>query len=153
MKLQKAPINHTCLATSFAMVLGVDAEDLISRCLNPHIVLWPQLEVPQCYRGSHIQEMIDYAWAMGYGVTEIQAMPMFGALGCTETFPMTNNKALMERIKEYLVNNMGVITSPTHAVAFYGDAVYDPKGMMYPIEEYTDTIQSLYLVEKRGGLD
>jgi len=148
MKLQKAPISHTCLATSFAMVLDVDAKDILDSCLDPHILLWPQLEEPQCFRGSHIQEMIDYAWGMGYSVTEIQAIPMFGALGCTETYPMVGDDYEMRRIRTYIYHYVGVITTPTHAVAWDGEMIYDPKGMMYPIEELVDPIQSLYIVRE-----
>ena len=147
MKLQKAPISHTCLATSFAMVLGVDAQDLID-CANPHEVMWPQLEEPQCYRGHHIQEMIDLAWEHGYSVTEIQAMPRFGTLGCTQTYVLHSNTEAMTRIGRYLAMQ-GIITSETHAVAYADGIVYDPKGMMYPIAEYNDQIKSLYIVAKR----
>ena len=147
MKLQRAPLSHTCLATAFAMVLGVDALDLINSIgRNPHEVLWPQLIEPQCYRGHHIQEMIDYAWTKGHTVTEIQAMPRFGTLGCTETFGLYHSKFAMPRIAEYMRLCNGVITSPTHAVAWCSDMVYDPNGTMYPIEELIDPIQSFYAV-------
>ena len=145
MKLQRAPISNTCLLTAFAMVLGVNAQDLM--CSDPHEVMWPQLEKPQRYRGHHIQEMIDILWDYGYNVTEIQALPRFGQLGCTETYLLFDNDMAMERIQRYMTGSVGVITSPTHAVAWDGKMIYDPKGTMYPIEEYTDTIQSFYLVE------
>lgn len=150
MKLQKAPINHTCLATSFAMVLDVDAQNLIDTIgTDPHEVMWPQLEKPGRYRGHHIQEMIDYAWDKGFMVVEIQTMPRFGTLGCTGTYRLFDDKKAMLRIKRYLELSNGVITSPTHAVAWSSNMIYDPCGTMYPIEEYKDVIQSYYVVEHR----
>ena len=149
MKLQRSPISHTCLATSFAMVLGVDAQDLID-CIgsNPHEILWPQLEEPQCFRGHHIQELIDQCYLRGYSVTEIQAMPRFGALGCTETHLLFDQKQAMRRIQNRVSDNTCVITSETHAVACDGKIIYDPKGTMYPIADYTNPIQSVYVLNR-----
>ncbi len=116
MKLQKAPLSHTCLATAFAMVLDTDVLNLINTIgADPHQILWPQHEEPQCFRGHHIQELIDDCWREGYSVTEIQARPRFGTLGCTATFEVWDKGAEMCRIEKYL-KYTGVITSPTHAV-------------------------------------
>ncbi len=149
MKLQKAPLKHTCLVTAFAMVLGTDAQNMIDSIgSDPHQVLWPQHQEPQCFRGHHIQEMIDYAMCLGYSVTEIQAAPRFGTLGCTETFEVWDEATMMRRIQNKVSEYAGVITSPTHAVAWDGHNVFDPCGKIYPIEDYHDQIQSFYIIAK-----
>ena len=146
MKLQKAKVNDTCLLTSFAMALDVDQSRLMLTIgSDPHEKLWPDLLEPECFRGHHIQEMIDAALDMDYAVTEIQVRPSFWQLGLSQVIPLLDNDGT-HRLLYHVENTQGVFRLATHAVAWDGKMVYDPQGTMYRIETILNQIQSYYIV-------
>ena len=149
MKLQKSVKPNTCILTAFAIAMDIDAAEMMREIgEDPHEKMWPQFDEPYCFRGYHIQEIIDYAVEHGFAITEIQAMPRFGKLGVSETKKLFDPVWAMTRIDDYVYGFNTVITSPTHAVACDGSKIYDPRGKIYSIVDHEDQIQSIYLVTK-----
>ena len=146
-KLQKSKVKNTCLLVSFAMAMDVPQNELLNIIHgDANEIWWPRQLEPQCRRGHHIQEIIDVAW-INYNkhIIEIQANPTLGKLGEIPKEIYTPQDA-KNRMQHYLSTTQGVIVVPTHAVAWDGYNVYDPKGTIYQIEKLEDEIRAYYIV-------
>lgn len=76
MRLQKSSETGLCILTSFAMALDMPAADLLEQIGGGWKTLaFPNLPVPYCYRGIHIQELILIALEQSYAVTPIELFP------------------------------------------------------------------------------
>lgn len=144
MKIFPMPIEikSGCLLYSFAAVLEVEPDVLIEEAGHDGMEkVWPDLKEPYCYKGYHIQEMIDLCMSRGFSVTEIQSMPtsmpppqaylhmrihQVGPHFCYET------NRVRPRFKAYLKGQQGVLYGQTekgvtHAWAWDGTHAHDPR--------------------------
>lgn len=116
-------------------IIGHDGKEVINA----------DLEEPNCYKGFHLQEVIDAALKCGSlgkrvtGVTEIEFRPVM-INGDQEIEVFTEDYAI-QRAMHYLNDNDCIIlgmgkTSP-HAVAYdrLSDMIYDPSGKIYLFEQ------------------
>jgi hypothetical protein len=135
-------IEAGCLLYSFAAVLETEPSVLIEELGHDGMeVVWPDLKKPYCYKGFHIQEMIDLCMHRGYSCTEVQAMPtslpppsaymhlMAHNIGPHICYSMSKIKP---RFKTYLMGNEGVLYGQTgrgmsHAWAWDGEFAHDPR--------------------------
>lgn len=149
----KSPNRWSCLPTSFAMVLGVDLEKLITEIGHDGSeIIFPDLQEPLRRRAFHIQELIDCAIARGIMVTPIEALPVQGP-SASHTFEFAEEQS-SQRLTNYLVNYSGVLTGLSqsgnpHAVAWFGidDKIIDPKdGMPHPLAAFS--IQTFWLCRR-----
>ena len=104
-------------------------------------VIRPELSVPGCYLGFHIQELITAAWEYGYAVTPFEAKPRSHVNEGTVAeinFPGGN----VERMLKILESGYGVLTGQAlpsgnhHAVAWDGYRVFDPIGQVKTLNDF-----------------
>ena len=148
MRLIKLPKGkHQCLIYATAMLLDVEPSEIIEILGHDGIdIWWPELAVPNCFRGVHIQEILDVCAHFGYGLICYQVMPRTSPFGRVD---MVRNifevdKAL-ERIDRYL-KEPGLIVTDVHACAWDGESVYDPNGMITSIQSVA--LKEFYLLKR-----
>jgi len=136
MQQQKQDNAYTCTAVAFAMALGIAKHKILKQLPDPSEIIWPIAQ--HGYRGHHTQELIDLCYSYGQSVMQIDVMPVFshfsGELqGQTRAYGLEDH--FVERLKNYLEYNYGVLTGTIgfnagHAVAWDGEKVYDPMGLV-----------------------
>jgi len=76
MQYQKSPERGLCLLTSFAMALNVSSKELLAEIGESwKLLCFDGLPIPYCWRGVHIQEMIQAALQRSYAVTPVELIP------------------------------------------------------------------------------
>lgn len=155
MCLQLQPNPWTCLATSFAMVLDRPVQDVFDWCgHNGSRPLWKTLEDERFnHAGHHIQELIDYAYVLGYSVTPIDVNPAYVHFIKTDEHPhLWSEEHCMGRFTRYLENNNGIIAGKIgfnygHAVAYIDHKIYDPRGhIIEDINTLEMGIETFYII-------
>ncbi len=127
-----------CLLYSAAMVLDVEPDTLINEIGHDGLeVWWPQFDDYRQYRSHNMQEIIDCFLRRGKGLAPIDACPMQSpdgsALLARETY-VDGPARFMATIK----GQRAILIGWTHAWAWDGEDVYDPRG-------YFDVIDNLQL--------
>ena len=140
MNLETQPNRWSCLATSFAMALGITVEEFIELVGHDGSeILFPDLKEPWCRRGFHVQEAIYQARNLKWTVTPWELFPQVAATGSNETrviFPWGGEAVVWRLFHEYTHVFRGVIEVRTgsgghHAVAFAGGYAFDPSGCVF----------------------
>lgn len=137
MKLLTMTTNQ-CVLYSAAMVLDSAPETLIHEIGHDGMVVtWPELRAPQCYNGFHPQEIIDCAWRRGYAMMVIETESFSGP---ENSNPIRITPKDTNRLQAYMALP-GIIIGTNicghgHAVAWDGKKVYDPNGLIYPLNEF-----------------
>lgn len=151
MKLERKPERWLCLATSFAMALGISTRDF---CMiaghDGSKIAFPDLPDPLCRRGFHIMEAVFVAIKMSKSVTPVQLLPVIrstpipGINGTTDLVALYNHTDLpageennWRFFEQLIATRTGVIECRTskgsgHAVAFQFDQIFDPDGRTFP---------------------
>jgi len=141
MKLITSPNSWSCSAAALAMVLNIDFDETIkmighdgSEKINP------QLRAPGCYKGFHMQELIEVALERGYAVTPIEACPVQTATGDDEYDVKIKKYVSPEaRLVYYMLENCGILMGKLnrywHAVAWDSTMIHDPRGQIYRYDE------------------
>jgi hypothetical protein len=124
-----------CLVYAAAMILNADVEDILSSIGHRgQEMVWPGRDWPTCLAGVHIQEIQDVAYKYGKCFYPIEFEP---TSRCSEGAPAHfsyKNRNLKLRMMNYLIDKRAILVGKTHAVAWDGEQVYDPNGMIYEIE-------------------
>lgn len=146
---QQSPERGLCLVTSFAMALDVPVATLLADIGDRWKALaFPGLPVPYCYRGIHVQELIQIALRRRLAVTPIELFPQVAPPQSTHprTFtPYSNVPVFYGRIEddnwtvfnEVILHHRGVVTGVLaplglhrlqrgHAMAFENGVLFDP---------------------------
>lgn len=144
MNIYVLPVEQAagCLLYTFAMILETEPDILIKELGHDGMEkIWPSLPEPYCYKGFHIQEMIDLCIARELHCTEIQATPAslppseaYGHMdshniGHHMIFESRRNTA---RFKDHLKGREGVLygrtnKGVTHAWAWDGEKAHNPQ--------------------------
>lgn len=141
MKLITSPVSWGCGAAALAMVLDKDYDFIIKAIGHDgSAVINPDLKPPGCYKGFHMQELIEAAITNGAMATPIEVLPVQTATGEDEhvvEFPKYPGNA--ERLRYHLSHSPGIILGKLekywHAVAWDGVNVFDPRGQVYSYED------------------
>lgn len=134
MKLQIKPERWQCAVTSFAMALDVDVLELMQFIgHNGGQLMNADLAIPFCYRGHHLQELIECCLLKGYAVTPIEIMPAIKTGGNEYLIDFGGGKAgNLQRFVYQVRTSVGVIEgksgSSPHMLAYDHGTVYDPDG-------------------------
>lgn len=148
MTLQLKPHKWMCLATSFAMALGIPVRRFCEIAGHDGSdVVFPDLPDPLCRRGFHIMEAIFVARRLSFAVTPVELFPMIGSTpmaGPTTEIvvpynhPGTGNcqEDNWRYFQDLISMSTGVIECTTrqnrrHAVAFQFDHIFDPDGRTF----------------------
>jgi hypothetical protein len=139
MRLQKKNERWQCLPVAFAMVLGVDQNDIYEGlCHDGGEILWDDLQEPENRRGFHIQELIRYACSKGHAVTPFEVLPILATRDGRRTPVQFINQAgeqnNLGQVLFLLEKGRGVLECVSaggkrHAVAFEDGMIYDPDGI------------------------
>lgn len=143
MKLLKMS-GHDCMLYSMAMLLDEDPAALVEAIGHDgKEVLWPQYKRPYCYRGYHIQEMIDVALDRGIALVSIECYPRSGpAPDPSQAQMLWGVQFSQDRFIEWVTGREALLIGEAkggggHACAWDGEIVFDPNGYKYPLEEFT----------------
>lgn len=158
MKLVRSPNAWSCPLATAAMVFDYDIEDfmlLIGH--NGYKKIHPQLPSPACYKGFHMQEIVDAALVLGYSMTLIEAQPVQTPDGVAKhvltKFPRFNNH--VDRFVYYVNTTKGLLVGKTrqwwHTCAYDHGTVYDPRGRVCPLEELPMILHSLWIVSEKSN--
>lgn len=118
------------------MVLDETPEQLIKEIGHDGLeVWWPDVGGSLQYQGFHIQEIIDRFLFRGKGLVPIEINPRSAPEGYGEKWklvPGMDEKRFWKRIKK----KTGILIGINHAVAWDGELIYDPNGLIYPIVRF-----------------
>lgn len=148
MKLQLSRNSYSCLLACAGMCLNVDQDALAAEIGHDGSdIWWPSLVDPYNRRGFHIQEIIDCAWARGYSILEINAIPQCRPCASAE---VRNVPVPDTRFMDYLHERVAILggTLPNgcgHACAWDGQLVYDPRGNITTAEGLDMPIHTAYI--------
>ena len=99
---------------------------------------WPKQRQPFCFRGFHIQEILDVAITYG-----LMLMPI-------EPYPVSNGRVVNlgeDRFENYMKMYPGIVVGESHAVAWDTQKYFDPKyGLDVNIIDFS--IRELWAVTK-----
>ena len=156
MKLIKQPNSWSCVAAAAAMAFDCEIKDIFTWANhNGSEVVHHGLAPPACFKGFHIQEIVDIGLLNGFSMTLIEAEPVQTPDGkhthdITKwgLFPGGNE----QRIESYINHNNGILTGQArkyhHAVAFEKGMIYDPRGRIYDSNDCDLILESLWIVTK-----
>lgn len=127
--------SHQCLLYSAAMLLGVTPEELVEEFGHDGLDRVWDLPEPACYRGHHIQEIVDAAFRRGHALVPVDAFPMSAHPGVQPVAMMSESQAI-RRLSTYLLNRHALLIGDNHACAWDGKRVYDPNGYVRDLESF-----------------
>lgn len=151
MTLQLQPNKWSCLVTAFAMALDINVNDLIkSLGHDGSEIKFPELG-ERGRRGHHTQEIVDLCIKNGIKVVLIEAAPLGRHVGVEDQFYLTNDE-MNFRMAYYLEHYYGVLCgmcsdTVAHAVAWNGESIYNPSGIVESSFEHLQ-IMSFFIVGK-----
>ena len=135
MTIQKTPNGWSCLLVAFAMAIDESYQDLINEIGHDGSEkIWPEVNEPYCRRAFHPQELIDCCFSRGFTVIEIEKYPKLRPMyfDFLKIHTVFNNDKATSRYHKYIQTFPGVLIGPSHAVAWDGLQLYDPKGYTIP---------------------
>jgi hypothetical protein len=109
---------------------------------NPHRLLqelghsgleitYPDKPKPYCYRGHHIQEILDVCFRRDVYLTLVQPLPMLPEGTRVYTYEQAE-----KRWEKLIMGNPAILIGANHACAWDGEHVYDPNGRIYKITNF-----------------
>lgn len=130
MDLQISPNAWSCLPTAFAMCLNVPVKEVIRDIGHDGSeIIFEDYPEPMCRRGFHTSELMDYC-LREHDLT-VSLTPLSVRLWTKDNkchYDLYGNEDIDERLAFYLISKRAVILEPTHAVAYDGHELYDPRG-------------------------
>ena len=150
MIIQKGENNRDCILASAAMVMDIPIKELKDRIGHDGGEKIFDAPEPYCFRGFHIQEIIDQAFLNGWSVMNIQAQPGLSPyLGTGEPYMLDLPEL---RIKTYLKRFPGIIAGVmpgrNHAVAWNKRKIFDPSGKEYGLKDFEFVIKEFWAFSK-----
>ena len=167
MIFQHSPERGVCIATAFAMALNTPVEDLLERLGDRwKTFAFPNLPVPYCWRGIHIQELILLALEDGYAVTPVEVLPQTQSPQVLNpgtqkpfqgvvVFHGATEQTNWDIFNHTVMNCTGVLTgmlTPAlsksyqrgHAVAFDKGVIFDPDDEAYMYSKRQCEVHNFY---------
>ena len=155
MKLIKQPNSWSCMAAAAAMAFNVEIEDIVERVGHDgNEIIHYGLKPPACFKGFHIQEIVDVGWILGFNMTLIESAPSQTPDGVHihDIIKWRLFKDNEQRFEYYINNNQGILIGKArkywHAVAFNKGTIYDPRGRIYNMDGCDLFLESLWIVTK-----
>ena len=147
--------SWSCIAAAAAMAFDCEIKDIIKRVGHDgNEIIHYGLKPPACFKGFHIQEIVDVGWKLSFNMTLIEAAPSQTPDGkhVHDITKWCSFEDCEERFTWYLDNNSGILIGKArkywHAVAFDKGTIYDPRGRVYNIDDCDLILESLWIVTK-----
>ena len=155
MKLIKQPNSWSCTVAAAAMAFDCSIELLTERIGHKgNEIIHPGLKPPACFKGFHMQEIVDIGLIMGFSMTQIEALPSQTSDGkhIHDITKWGSFSSCEKRFEFYVNKNKGILIGKArkfwHAVAFEEGVIYDPRCRIYPYNECDLILESLWVVTK-----
>lgn len=134
MTIQKTPNGWSCLLVAFAIAINEPYEDLIKEIGHDGSrKIWSHLPEPYCRQSFHPQELIDCCFNRNIHILEIEKYPCLKPIYFNpDMFYVFDDQKSLSRFNKYIQTFPGVLIGSTHAVAWDGLQLYDPKGYTIP---------------------
>lgn len=152
MNLLRQPNRWTCLPTSFAMVLGVSLEKIISLVGHDGSeVIFPELNEPFKRRSFHIQEMVDVCRKLDHLTYPIEPYSVANhgfAFNHVIQFKPSNEFRALKYLKKHNGVLVGMSKCETpHAVAWNANSerIFNPTGAIETLDTFS--MQSFWIVQ------
>lgn len=140
---------ENCLVKAFSQALSVPVDE-IERLLghNGYNIEWPTQPKPYCYRGVHIQELIDVAYKLGFYVISLDRVPLMAP--SIQVNPIVAIPNYEERLKSYLTKHTAVLVShlKSHAWCWNGVNICDRYWNTFSLDDYMYSIDEAHLIIK-----
>ncbi len=155
MKLIRQPNSWSCTLAAAAMVFDSTIEELIKYIGHDGSeIIVPSLKPPGCYKGFHIQEIVDVALLFNYALVPIEILPVQTPTGqhefAIEKWGLFSSN--QSRFDFYFTGERGLLIGKAreywHTVAFEEGMIYDPNGTIYNIDDCKLQIQTLWITTK-----
>lgn len=156
MKLLITKNGIECVPLSFAMVLGVDIEEIYTYLgHNGTEIVIPEAEPPTCYRGFSPLEIIPFCWKLKYSATHFLLSNLTNYQG--KEIQILPTTVAVNNIYHAMNDADGVILGlfgykkAYHAVAWNSNErlIYDPIGEIYSINTLPISINHYFAITKR----
>lgn len=135
--------EHQCLVYSLAMLLDEDPDVLIEELGHDGTGKWfPKWEIPYCYRGHHMQEVVDVCIRRGVCLTPIEVFPRVASQRDPSDWrALWSVEYAVIRFKKMVEGRPGILIGNAkngggHACAWDGNIVFDPNGRNYSLQEF-----------------
>lgn len=127
-----------CLVYSLAMLLDIEPYEIHQSIGHDGMELtWPDLPAPYCYKGVCIQELVDFSLARGIVLLQIDSYPAMQPLIGGAIHTVWDHKRCEERLHAYMSGFEGIIMTSNHACAWDRKDVYDPRGILGNVNDYS----------------
>ncbi len=142
MKILKSH-SGLCLLYSAAMLLDERPETLAKEIgWSGREIWWPNLAGTRRHRTHHIQEMIDCCLRRGFGLMKIELLSTITPGIPSKPRMIYNGEKALTRFLLAIENQKGILVGETeggimHACAWDGKKIYDPRGMIRDLDEFT----------------
>lgn len=155
MKLIKQPNSWSCTVVAAAMAFDCSIElliDLIGH--DGSKVIHYGLAPPACFKGFHIQEIVDVGLSIDFNMTCIEAQPSQTPDGkhVYDITKWSNFNDCEQRFEWYINEHCGILLGKArkfrHAVAFDKGTIYDPRGRIYNCDDCDLILESLWIITK-----
>lgn len=135
------------------MCLGVPVKDLFDYFGHDGSKVISDDPVPFCYRSFHDREMADYCLSLGKSLTCLDRTLQYYNLDHSQIHEYEYLEG-PKRLYDTIISNvcvLGGLFPRLHAVACDGELVYDPKGSIFPLEDFIrayhfDSIERVFVV-------
>lgn len=114
-----------CIATAVARLLDIPIQEIVDFVKHDGTdIIFPEQDAPKCFRGFHIQEMVDFCYSRGLALTQIETYSFTAHSDNSPDaefldYKYTNNQ---DRIIRYLDQNDGIIIGLVHCKFYHAVA-------------------------------
>lgn len=139
MNFQIAPSEHTCVPTCFAIMLGVDVNELIQDLGHDGTELvMDDVPAPYCYKGFTIQEMVTYCLVKCNVYVTVFEKDELVVYGYEDKFKDVHKeydlKVLMEKYNGIV---FGMFHNKRHACVWSNGELFNPSnGMRHKLNNF-----------------
>jgi len=144
----KNPNSWSCLLASAAMVLDQPLERLVQDLGHDGSkIMWPELTEPYRRKSFHIQEIVLLCLKYKHSCTCLETNPLSTPSEVSLPIQAISPAIICERIRIHAKKNKGICITPTHACAWDGFKIFDPKGLIYLWEDLKE-LQFFFLIKE-----
>jgi len=134
--------ENLCIVYSLAMILEETVENILDELGHDGTEKWWKLPAPYCYRGHHIQELMDLCLRRQKALVLIEVFPKSGSqLDPFNGRDIWTTEFAHRRFLRIIKRRRGILIGKAsngsgHACAWDGSSVFDPNGHKYGLDSF-----------------
>jgi len=134
--IQKQPNSWSCLPTAFAIAAHLPIQSFIHKIGHDGSdIVWPDLGEPMQRRSFHVQECVLALMRFGRVSTQIFTTSAQTPKSEVKPFITDYNALVAQMMLRFPGVIIGSVKGKNHAAACANGLIYDPNGLIYPINE------------------